>query len=79
VAKSGTDTDKIKEAGFSLVDSIAVKAPIIDDVTVAFECKVIGQFETGDHTVFVGEVVATRGDLTKIKHLYATSDYKFLV
>jgi flavin reductase (DIM6/NTAB) family NADH-FMN oxidoreductase RutF len=75
--KSGRDTDKIKEAGFSLIDSIAVKVPTIDGVTVAFECKVIGQFETGDHTVFVGEVVATRGDPSKVKHLYVTSDYKF--
>ncbi|HXY87866.1 MAG TPA: flavin reductase family protein [Candidatus Acidoferrales bacterium] len=76
-SKSGRDTDKIKDAGLSLIDSIAVKVPTIDGVTVAFECKVIGQFETGDHTVFVGEVVATRGDLSKVKHLYVTSDYKF--
>lgn len=75
--KSSRDTDKIKEAGFTLVDSIAVKVPTIDGVTVAFECKVVAQFETGDHTVFVGEVVATRGNPNQVKHLHVTSDYKF--
>jgi flavin reductase (DIM6/NTAB) family NADH-FMN oxidoreductase RutF len=75
--KSGRDSDKIKEAGISLIDSIAVKVPTIEGATVAFECKVMGQFETGDHTVFVGEVVATRGEPQKAAHLYVTSNYKF--
>jgi flavin reductase (DIM6/NTAB) family NADH-FMN oxidoreductase RutF len=75
--RSGRDIDKIKEAGLSLIDSIAVKVPTIKGVTVAFECKVIGKFETGDHTVFVGEVVATRGEPQKPAHLYVTSNYNF--
>jgi len=74
---SGRDTDKIKEAGLNLIDSVAVRVPTIDGVTVAFECKVVGQFETGDHTVFVGEVVATRGDPQNAGHLYVTSAYEF--
>ncbi|MGZ4869468.1 MAG: flavin reductase family protein [Halobacteriota archaeon] len=31
--------------------------PTIEGATVAFESKVVGQFETGDHTVFLGEGV----------------------
>ena len=69
--------DKIKEAGLSLIDSVAVQVPTIEGATVAFECKVVGQFETGDHTVFVGEVVATRGEPQKAEHLYVTSNYEF--
>ena len=64
------------EAGLSLIDSVAVRVPTIDGATVAFECKVVGQFETGDHTVFVGEVVATRGEPQKAGHLYVTANYK---
>jgi flavin reductase (DIM6/NTAB) family NADH-FMN oxidoreductase RutF len=75
--RSGRDIDKIKEAGLSLIDSVAVQVPTVEGATVAFECKVVGQFETGDHTVFVGEVVATRGEPQKAGHLYVTSDYKF--
>jgi flavin reductase (DIM6/NTAB) family NADH-FMN oxidoreductase RutF len=75
--RSGRDMDKIKEAGLSLTDSVAVQVPTIEGVTVAHECKVVGQFETGDHTVFVGEVVATRGEPQKAEHLYVTSKYEF--
>ncbi len=75
--KSGRDTDKIREAGLTLIDSLNVRVPTIADVTVAFECKVVGQFETGDHTVFVGEVVATRGDPDRAHHLFVNSKYEF--
>ena len=75
--RSGRDIDKIKEAGLSLIDSVAVQVPTIEGATVAFECKVVGQFETGDHTVFIGKVVATRGDPQKAGHLFVTADYKF--
>ncbi|MGZ4906482.1 MAG: flavin reductase family protein [Halobacteriota archaeon] len=75
--KSGRDTDKIKEAGLILIDSLNVRVPTIADVTVAFECKVVEQFEAGDHTVFVGEVVATRGDPGRAQHLFVNSKYEF--
>lgn len=74
--KSGRDGDKIKSAGITLVGSKAVKVPTIDGVTVAFECKVVDQFETGDHTVFVGEVVGVSGNPDKPRHLYVSSKFK---
>jgi flavin reductase (DIM6/NTAB) family NADH-FMN oxidoreductase RutF len=74
--RSGRDVDKIKLAGFKLVDSKVVKVPTIEGATVAFECKVLDQFETGDHTVFVGKVVGTSGNPDKPKHLYVSSKYK---
>jgi flavin reductase (DIM6/NTAB) family NADH-FMN oxidoreductase RutF len=74
--RSGRDGDKIKLAGIKLVDSKAVKVPTIEGVTVAFECKVIDQFETGDHTIFVGKVVGMSGNPDKPKHLYVSSRFK---
>ena len=74
--KSGRDGDKIKLAGLKLADSVAVKVPTIEGVTVAFECKVVDQFDTGDHTVFVGKVVGTSGNPEKSKHLYVSSKFK---
>lgn len=50
-----------------------MKVPTIDGVTVAFECKVVDNLETGDHTVFVGEVVGMSGNPTKPGHLYVSS------
>ena len=74
--KSGRDGDKLKLAGLKLVDSKVVKVPTIDGVTVAFECKVVDKFETGDHTVFVGEVVGMTGNPPKPKHLYVSSKHQ---
>jgi flavin reductase (DIM6/NTAB) family NADH-FMN oxidoreductase RutF len=75
--RSGRDTNKIKESGLALIDSVAVNVPTLDGVTVAFECKVVGQFETGDHTVFVAAVLATRGNPQNAGHLYVNSEYEF--
>ncbi len=33
-------------------------SPVLDEVYSYFECKVTGSIEQGDHSVFVGEVVA---------------------
>ena len=33
-------------------------APVLDEVYCYFECKVTGSIEQGDHSVFVGEVIA---------------------
>jgi flavin reductase (DIM6/NTAB) family NADH-FMN oxidoreductase RutF len=74
--RSGRDGDKIKLAGLKLIDSKVVKVPTIEGATVAFECEVVNQFETGDHTVFVGKVVGISGNLDKPKHLYVSSQHK---
>jgi len=77
-SRSGRDCDKLKEAGLEVVASQKVKVPTIKGCTVAFECKVVSFFETGDHTVFVGEVVACSGNPEKTKHLYYQSDHSML-
>jgi flavin reductase (DIM6/NTAB) family NADH-FMN oxidoreductase RutF len=53
-----------------------VKVPTIEGATVAFECKVVDQFETGDHTVFVGKVVGMSGNPDKSRHLYVSSKHR---
>ncbi len=73
--ESGREQDKIAKAGLKLVDSDVVKVPTIEDVTAAFECKLSGQFITGDHTVFFGEVVAIRGNPDKSMHLYVNGNF----
>jgi flavin reductase (DIM6/NTAB) family NADH-FMN oxidoreductase RutF len=76
--KSGRDMDKIKETGLELIDSLKVKVPTIKGSAVAFECKVVDSFETGDHTVFVGKVVATRANPEKTKHLFLAGGYDLI-
>jgi flavin reductase (DIM6/NTAB) family NADH-FMN oxidoreductase RutF len=74
--KSGRDGDKIEPSGLTLVNSKAVKVPTIEGATVAFECKVVDQVVTGDHTVFIGQVVGMSGNPDKSRHLYVTANHK---
>jgi flavin reductase (DIM6/NTAB) family NADH-FMN oxidoreductase RutF len=69
--KSGRDIDKFQETGFKPVHSKIVKPPIIEGSTVAYECKVVKHVETGDHTLFISNVVAIHGDPAKLNHLYS--------
>ena len=54
---SGKDHDKFKETGLTPLPSIKVKPPIIKECVAHLECKLHSQFATGDHTIFVGEIV----------------------
>lgn len=54
---SGRDMDKIAQAGFEVAESRHVQVPTLKEVRVALECKTVSHFTTGDHTVFVGEVL----------------------
>jgi flavin reductase (DIM6/NTAB) family NADH-FMN oxidoreductase RutF len=74
--KSGRNEDKVKESGLKLVPSRNVKVPTVEGATVAFECRVVDQMETGDHTVFVGEVVGISGSPEKARHLFVSSAHK---
>ena len=56
--RSGRDTDKVKETGLKTLPAKKVKPPLIAGCPACFECKVKGTIETGDHTIFAGEVVA---------------------
>ena len=60
---SGRDVDKVKEFDIKLRDPVKLDVPIIDGVYAAFECELIEHSAFGgDHTFFVGEVVATHFD-----------------
>jgi len=62
VAKVGSthsdEVNKFAEAGLTPMDSKKISAPLISECFLNMECKVIDQFDTGDHTVFVAEPVA---------------------
>jgi flavin reductase (DIM6/NTAB) family NADH-FMN oxidoreductase RutF len=61
VAKIGTlhsnRTDKYKETGLTPMESKKISAQLIEECYLNMECKVIDQYITGDHTVFIGEPV----------------------
>ena len=68
--QSGNKLDKFEKFEIEAVPSLKVKPPRIKDSTVSIECKVVDRFTMGDHTIFVGEAVATSGDPDQGRHLY---------
>jgi len=70
--------DKFAAAGFKTIPATNLKPPIIEGVTAAYECKVVGELVCGDHTLFNGEIVAIHGDPQKPKHIYSVH-YRKLV
>ncbi len=57
--RSGRDCDKFREAGLTALPARIVKPPLIGEALANLECVVRGRLDTGDHTIFAGEVVAS--------------------
>lgn len=55
---SGRDHDKIQERNIPVEKASKVAAPLLKDSPSSLECKVFSRQDCGDHTVFIGEVVA---------------------
>ena len=60
--RSGRDVDKFAETGLTPIPSLKVGPPRIKECFGHIECKVVQTHTCGDHTLFVGEVVATSAD-----------------
>jgi flavin reductase (DIM6/NTAB) family NADH-FMN oxidoreductase RutF len=59
---SGRDGDKIGPAGLQLVPATSVGVPLIKGALYNLECTLHREVETGDHVLFVGQVVAAHLD-----------------
>jgi flavin reductase (DIM6/NTAB) family NADH-FMN oxidoreductase RutF len=56
--KSGKEVDKFKALNLTKEKGEYVKCPRIKECPVNIECRVIKEMVTGDHTWFIGEVLA---------------------
>ena len=59
---SGRDGDKIDPSGLRLVPATSVRVPLIEGAVYNLECVLDTEVGTGDHVLFVGEVVAAHLD-----------------
>lgn len=57
--KTAYDIDKFSEGRIETLKPSLVSAPLIKDALVNLECSLVQTFEVGDHTAFIGEVVAS--------------------
>jgi flavin reductase (DIM6/NTAB) family NADH-FMN oxidoreductase RutF len=54
---SGKAVDKFAASGLTPLPSSQVRPPWIKECVAHLECKVVNEVSTGDHTIFVGEVL----------------------
>lgn len=75
---SGRDHDKFKESGLTPLPAKKVKPPAIKECVAHLECKLLSQHTTGDHTIFVGEIVEAYANKDAFKHKYKLKNAKML-
>ena len=68
--KSGRDMDKFAAAGTPLTAAAAIDGVLMADAVANFECVKRGEMTTGDHVLFVGEIVASHLNPDKPRRLY---------
>ncbi|MBQ1351729.1 MAG: flavin reductase family protein [Oscillospiraceae bacterium] len=54
--ESGYNTDKLKNIGFTVSDAKMVYAPIVNELLLSLECKVVHTVTIGSHMQITGEV-----------------------
>jgi len=59
-SKSGRKVDKFEAAGLTREKAAKISAPLIAECPVNMECVKVNEVEAGDHTWFIGEIVAAR-------------------
>ncbi len=69
--KSGRKTDKFAATGLATTPSQVISPPVIERATLAYECKVVGRLECGDHTLYNGEIVFVHGNPELAEHIYS--------
>ena len=55
---SGADRDKFAEFDIPTTEPSVVNVPVLAEAASNLECKLHASYPAGDHTIFVGEVVA---------------------
>jgi flavin reductase (DIM6/NTAB) family NADH-FMN oxidoreductase RutF len=55
---SGRDVDKLEETGLIPLPARYIAPPLIQQCIANYECRVVDHLDTGDSTLFVGQVLA---------------------
>lgn len=59
---SGYDTDKLANAGYTVTEGQTVHAPVIDQMKLSLECKVVHTVTVGSHMQITGEIKNIQAD-----------------
>lgn len=61
-SKSGRRVDKFEASGLTREKALKISSPLISECPVSIECVKVREVDAGDHTWFIGEIVAARKD-----------------
>jgi len=67
---TGRSYDKFKKANLTSMPAKKVKAPAIRECIAHLECKVDSKLRTGDHMVYVGEILEAYADMGVFSESY---------
>jgi flavin reductase (DIM6/NTAB) family NADH-FMN oxidoreductase RutF len=59
---SGRDHDKFAETGLTPLKSEKVNAPLVAELPLSLECRLLQHHKPGLHTIFIGEIVGIQAD-----------------
>lgn len=75
---SGRGVDKLERGGTRIVPATKIDSVLMLDAVANFECELAGEFVTGDHSIFIGKIVAAHinsdPDLRRI-YAFGYTDY----
>lgn len=55
---SGREIDKFSAYRIKTLPSTKIKTPVLKEAYAAYECRIVKRIRTGDHDLFIGEVLA---------------------
>jgi len=55
---SGREIDKFAAYRIKTLPSTEIETPVLKDAYAAYECRIVKRHRTGDHDLFIGEVLA---------------------
>lgn len=79
-SKSGRKVDKFEAARLTREKAAKIRAPLIAECPVNIECLKVKEVDAGDHTWFIGEIVAARMDESydKVNMLLYWGEYRVI-
>ncbi len=72
---TGREVNKLSSQIFQTYHAEKIQVPMVSGCFLNAECKVVQVLETGDHTMFLGEVVNVKFDEAKAPLLYSQRRY----
>jgi flavin reductase (DIM6/NTAB) family NADH-FMN oxidoreductase RutF len=75
---SGRDADKLAARQTKTQPAAAIDSVLLADAVANFECRLEGEFKTGDHVIFCGRVLAAHvNDDPTVRALYYLGNDQF--